>query len=704
MNKKFLFQNIRTYLMYILQKFTHDGLYKRAIKAEKEQPSHRFQMAFTGIGLRQLWKALSAVFTKLYPGMLESLTLISEDSSTSWKYGPTMRDILDNHGNAIRNTSNNANPNNLDQKDLGEQTCQCCILFPDFIDPAVSHVRTSNTEILGTTLGPLARKGLNFRPTMQISVRELQSQVLDWVHQVMNALERDLQVASSDPWFTPEDLVYIADSTSEQLYRSKSLKPVNGLSAAHLKSLATPLQAVLVTVSTDKVANTPAFECKAFYQQTALNRLYSEAFIPLPMVDVDEHSYPLPVQLEAVELWAPWALNSDFSASILFPTPKLHKRAKDPMAYRYITSACSDYSKPVSDETVRVLTFLMGEARNKCIQLGLEHNAKYWWAIDCMDILSLNLDFSRRPDRHLGAFDLDKCFESIPLHPEQSDSSEPSGSTGHSLMEHLSFLVSFVFPGESGEILLCSKVRKNGRPYSGCYWGSVPEEGTLQYSGNDVLDLVESLLSLAIIQVGNHRALQGVGIPMGFSASVILLNMYMFKPEFLFVEKLVSEHNTLAVHTKELFRYVDDLSTFGMDLRPFLVPGPHSIYPIHPYGPLGITDQTVYLPNGDTQVIYLNMDFSLKKGQLSCLWFDKASLYDFACVYTHADSNLSKSCLRGIMVSQVRAVVLASFGKPSLKVGLSKLVGKFQKIGFKVSSDEIAKLAKHYKEALPISY
>ena len=76
-----------------------------------------------------------------------------------------------------------------------------------------------------------------------------------------------------------------------------------------------------------------------------------------------------------------------------------------------------------------MLTFLMGEARAKCVQLGLEHNAKYWWAIDCMDVLSLNLDFSRRPDRHLGAFDLDKCFESIPLHPEQSDSSERTGST-----------------------------------------------------------------------------------------------------------------------------------------------------------------------------------------------------------------------------------------------------------------------------------
>ena len=113
-----------------------------------------------------IWKALLSVFSGLYPGMLESLTHISTDSSTSWKYGPTMRDILDNHGKAIRDTSDNANPNNSDKGELGEQTCQCCILFPDFIDPTVSHVRTNNTEILGTVLGPLAKRGLNFRPIM----------------------------------------------------------------------------------------------------------------------------------------------------------------------------------------------------------------------------------------------------------------------------------------------------------------------------------------------------------------------------------------------------------------------------------------------------------------------------------------------------------------------------------------------------------
>ena len=254
-----------------------------------------------------------------------------------------------------------------------------------------------------------------------------------------------------------------------------------------MKKLAVPFQAVIVIVSTDKVANTPAFECKVFYQQVSLNRLYSDAFISLPMVDDGVHSYPLPVQLEAIELWAPWGLNSEFSASILFPTPKLHKRVKDHMTYRCITSACSDYSKPVSDEAViiRVLTFLLGEARAKCIQLGLEHNAKYWWAIDCMDVVSLNLDFTRRVGRHSGAFDLDKCFESIPLHPEQSDSNEPSGSSGHSLMEHLSFLVSFVFhDGQSCALRLGRMAdpvsAENGRPYqNGVYCLKMAQFATL---------------------------------------------------------------------------------------------------------------------------------------------------------------------------------------------------------------------------------
>ena len=121
-------------------------------------------MAFTNISLRHLWKALSAVFSKMDPGMLEPLTLISEGSSTSW------RDIMDHHGNAIRNTNDNANPNTL-EKELGEQPCQCNILFPDFIDPTVSHVRTNSTESLGPVLGPLASKGLNFISVLQVSVR-----------------------------------------------------------------------------------------------------------------------------------------------------------------------------------------------------------------------------------------------------------------------------------------------------------------------------------------------------------------------------------------------------------------------------------------------------------------------------------------------------------------------------------------------------
>ena len=43
--------------------------------------------------------------------------------------------------------------------------------------------------------------------------------------------------------------------------------------------------------------------------------------------------------------------------------------------------------------------------------------------------------------------------------------------------------------------------------------------------------------------------------------------------------------------------------------------------------------------------------------------------------------------------------VLASYGNKSHEVGLP-----VRKIGFEISYDEIADLARHYKKALPISY
>ena len=68
--------------------------------------------------------------------------------------------------------------------------------------------------------------------------------------------------------------------------------------------------------------------------------------------------------------------------------------------------------------------------------------------------------------------------------------------------KRLSFLVSCVFPDDGQR--LCSKVRKNDKPYSGYYWSSMPKNDTLSYTNSDILDLVECVAERVKIWTFHH--------------------------------------------------------------------------------------------------------------------------------------------------------------------------------------------------------
>ena len=185
----------------------------------------------------------------------------------------------------------------------------------------------------------------------------------------------------------------------------------------------------------------------------------------------------------------------------------------------------------------------------------------------------------------------------------------------------------------------------------------------------------------------------------------------MFTFEYEFVVRLMQNAPDLLPHTREMFRYVDDLGNFSdLDLRPFLTPlerEPQTwdwIYPMSPWGPLSITDQTSRLQES-TSVIYLNTRFTLKDGYLSYCWYDKAETYekfDFPlCFYTHWSSHLSYGCKVGIINSQVRAIMIASSTKESCLRGLIRFLTKLGRIG---CPDELAlnTVSSTYTKLLPL--
>ena len=618
--------------------------------------------------MKLLWDCLMEASAKCDGTLHARLELIREDSCTIYSYGPDIRSFIDNHGQAIRNAGSAADIL------LSVQRCSCHIKYPDYVDHSVGHVRTQDTSILGPYLGPLAAKGLNFRPTFLTHPWEHVARAKLWAEKVLNA--RPVRRLNTDPTLKLFTKMLRRVNLSRHLAKPCTVHCPSGkqmVTATKLRKAAETVRRDFVCTSTDKATNTCSIECIHWYNALCLQRLTSPAFTVLqvdPQVEVDR-------QLQLVELHTPWATNIEFAPAILFGTAKMHKRHVDPLAERYITSACSAWSNPVSVELTEALTVISAEVRRHCIAKGHAAGGKFWWAIDSLDTVPLNLDTSYRPNRQPSAFDLEKAFESIPL----SDGE-------HCLVKHVAYFLDIGLP--VGTYVGCN-YRWDGSPGARMITHQ-PDEFDFSYDASSLLQLLTDLLSMAVITVGDTWAKQHVGIPMGYNSSVILLNIYMFKPEYEFCCRLEQLAPDLLPMTTELFRYVDDLLNMSdVDLRPFLDPDrPQKsdcifwIYPLAPIGPLGVEDQTEYGSNY-TKVVYLDTVYTFSRGYTTFEWYtktDKMSLHMDVNTYPHYKTNISRSCKMGILCAQARTMCRSASSMQALASNICRLATIFLQRGY----------------------
>jgi hypothetical protein len=665
-----------------------------ATPVTREKPAYRFYIQYPfGFSSHQLWQALHTAALTTSEESGERIQTIREDSGIVYTYGPDIRSLIDNHGNAIRTAGS--------REDIiaSLSLCDCASLYPKYVDHSVGHVRTQDTSILGTSLGPMAALGLNFRPSFPCSTSDCIDRASEWAKQVLECRgfhkQSEIRTAVLRQFRWRLTRIPRGRCTSRR-------HPA--ITIETLRRLADPIREKLVCTSTDKAANACTIECKSFYRWVCLQRLESASFEPVLSEDLPADAVA-EEQLKLVTLHTPWALDDMlFQPAILFCTAKMHKRDKDHMAYRFITSACSAWSNPVSVELTRVLSYLSKYVRSHCITLGEQYGGKWWWAIGSLDVVPLNLDVSLRPGRRPAAFDLDKCFESIPLNEGE-----------HSLVAHVKFFLELALP--AGAAVACD-YRWDGKP------GPLrrvtvanADAYKIAYDADMLLTMLCDLLSMAIIAVGDTWCRQHVGIPMGFNSSVELLNIYMFKPEYLFCWRLLRLTPELLPCTVEIFRYVDDLLNMSdLELSHFLdgniqhsESDIHWIYPLAPQGPLGISDQTTQNSEG-CELIYLDIRYTYRAdtGAISMMWYNKSESIEMSGTarYTHWLSNVSRNCKLGILSSQVRSVVRSVSSVKLLCRSLARLETVFSQRGYPDSMlhEFVASKASHYISRLPVSY
>jgi hypothetical protein len=586
---------------------------------------------------------------------------MKEDSSTSNFYGKSVRDFIDQHGTIVRSADSTAVIlNNV-------HNCTCSLKYPNFTDHAVGHVRTQDPAVLPQPLRGLVARGLNYRPRLKSNAIEALDAARNWARQVCSKL-----IAKKGAWKTLNERVlhmFYCRLRKHTTYRQWT-SLASGYSAELLTTQGLVASRKLACTSTDKAANTASFECVHWYRAICMIRLLGPAFAEC----TEQQSYRS--QLATAHRWSPWADTSKPKDAILFAMPKMHKRAADHLSYRYITNACSALSKPVSLEATRVLTILMKTVREHCVSLGNTLDAKLWWSINSLDVVPLNLDRTMRPNRQIAAFDVDKCYEAVPLFEGE-----------HSLLAHLEWFLELAFGSNP---YLGSDFDWKGNPKTSGHWCNYPGGAELTYSRRDVLNLVTDLLRMTIVTVGAEQRQQEVGLPMGFSSSGILLDIYLFACEYKFVMRLARLRPNLLHLTHELFRYIDDLGCFGDgDMRVFLdskqiqsEDNPFWIYPLYPQGPIGIKDQTERCPES-TSLVYLDVEYTLTQGSLSFGMHFKGDNLPFKLLrFTHWESTISRACKLGMIYSQTRTACRSASDLIRRNANLSMLKSLFLEIGF----------------------
>jgi hypothetical protein len=111
---------------------------------------------------------------------------------------------------------------------------------------------------------------------------------------------------------------------------------------------------------------------------------------------------------------------------------------------------------------------------------------------------------------------------------------------------------------------------------------------------------------------------------------------------------------------------------------------PFWIYPLAPYGPLGIKDQTERTFESErTNMVYLDMEYTLCSGILSmCMHFKGDNLPFKLLRFTHWTSEVTMACKIGMIYAQTRTACRSASDVETREQNLNTIRALFLDIGF----------------------
>ena len=299
------------------------------------------------------------------------------------------------------------------------------------------------------------------------------------------------------------------------------------------------LQERFVMAPIDKADNNVAFVCKRYYievlaKELGLRDIHNNTYEHLHNTNLNEivnnHKENL---LKDFNIKVPDEMHT---LPDIYWLPKLHKT---PTKARFIIASKKCSLKKLSKDLTSIFKLTYDQIERYNLKASTFSGIKTFWVIqNSSPVLSaLEKINSKNNAKTISSFDFSTLYTNIP----------------HSkLLQELSGCIRFIFKGGTKTNISINK-------YGMARWTKYGNKTSSNYDLDKILAALKFLLNNCHFKFGNKIFRQVVGIPMGSDPAPFFANLFLYRYESRWINKMKKENNVLARKFGRVFRYIDDL-------------------------------------------------------------------------------------------------------------------------------------------------
>ena len=424
----------------------------------------------------------------------------------------------------------------------------CACTDSTFVNPTFGHIITGDLNLVDSdNLRAVLSKGASYRQTVDrsvsVAIENCRLTIMIYIHFLLYKKYRRPAEECKDAYTRCLKELDRLSIKSNDIGRKRTFSALQNF--RDTKREVETLHRDFVIVPVDKASNNFALVCKRLYVER-MNTELGVAFQAGGLVFKGNDVYVPTGEMESdimarhdqfTNRFCGIELDEDNrSIPLLWASVKFHK---NPVKYRFIAGAKSSSMKPIAITLTKYLSALKDHWRRYTRSVSERCGFRTNWSIENSQEVIHMLRRSKLPtNSKLTIADFSTLYTSL----------------DHKvIIENMTRLICRLFKHSNEKYMSLGRNK--------AYYHSNNQRNCLKLMKEDLIEMIEIVVSNSYVKYGTKIFHQKRGIPMGSNCSPILADLCLSHMEFNFL----INNQGIARQLQFSVRYIDDIATFGSD-------------------------------------------------------------------------------------------------------------------------------------------